>query len=132
MHAPVTALYAGLLALLVIALAIRVSLLRRRHRVGIGAGDHASLALAMRVHGNATEYVPLALVLLLLAELNGFPAWSLHAAGSGLFLARVLHAFGLGRYAGSSPGRFAGIVLTWLVMAALAAALIAAFIVAAV
>lgn len=126
MHAPVTALYGGLLALLLIALAVRVSLLRRRHRVGIGAGDHAGLALAMRVHGNAAEYVPAALVLLLLAELNGFPGWSLHTAGAGLWLARVLHAFGLSRYAGSSPGRFTGIVLTWLVMIALAAALVIA------
>lgn len=124
MHAPVTALYAGLLALLLIALASRIPLLRRKHRVGIGSGGHADLALAARVHGNATEYVPVALILLLLAELNGLPAWSLHLAGSGLLLARIVHAAGLGREAGYSAGRFAGTALTWLVIVALALALI--------
>ncbi|HEX7046754.1 MAG TPA: MAPEG family protein [Gammaproteobacteria bacterium] len=124
MHAPVTALYAGLLALLLIALAARIPLLRQKHRVGIGSGKQPDLALAMRVHGNATEYVPIALLLLLLAELNGFPAWSVHAAGSGLFLGRILHAFGLGRSAGASPGRFIGTALTWLVIVTLAASLI--------
>lgn len=124
MHAPVTALYAGLLAILLIALASRVPLLRGKHRVGIGAGGHDDLALAMRVHGNASEYVPVALVLLLLAELNGLPAWSLHAAGSGLFLARIVHAAGLGRSAGMSPGRFIGTALTWTIVLALAGALV--------
>ncbi len=126
MHAPVTALYAGLLAILLVALASRVPLLRRRHRVGIGSGGHEDLALAARVHGNATEYVPAALILLLLAELNGFPAWSVHASGSTLFLARIVHAAGLGGNAGYSAGRFAGTALTWLVMLVLAAALIVA------
>lgn len=124
MHAPVTALYAGLLALLLVALAARIPLMRGKYRVGIGTGKQPELALAMRVHGNATEYVPAALLLLLLAELNGFPAWSLHAAGSGLFLARILHAVGLGGSAGYSAGRFTGTALTWLVMAILAIALI--------
>ncbi|HEX6930357.1 MAG TPA: MAPEG family protein [Gammaproteobacteria bacterium] len=124
MHAPVTALYAGLLAILLIALATRVSRLRWKHRIGIGAGDNDGLVRATRVHGNASEYIPVALVLLLVAELNGFPAWSLHAAGSGLFLARVMHAAGLGRHAGYSSGRFIGTALTWLTIAALAAALI--------
>lgn len=124
MHAPVAALYAGLLALLLIALASRIPLLRRKHRVGIGSGGQPDLALAARVHGNATEYVPIALILLLLAELNGLPAWSLHIAGSSLLLARIVHAAGLGRHAGYSFGRFAGTALTWLVIVALALALI--------
>jgi len=124
MHAPVTALYAGLLALLLIALVARVPLLRRKHHVGIGAGGNAELALAIRVHGNATEYIPTALLLLLLAELNGFPAWSLHAAGSVLFLARIVHAVGLGGNAGYSTGRFTGTAVTWLVTVTLAIALI--------
>ncbi|HEX7031345.1 MAG TPA: MAPEG family protein [Gammaproteobacteria bacterium] len=124
MHAPVTALYAGLLALLLIALAARVPLLRRKHRVGIGSGGNPELALAVRVHGNATEYVPAAVLLLLLAELNGLPAWSLHAAGSGFFLARIVHAVGLGGNAGYSTARFLGTALSWLVIAVLAATLI--------
>lgn len=124
MSAPITALYASLLSLLVIVLASRIPLLRRKHRVGIGHGRNDELALAIRVHGNAVEYVPLALLLLLLAELQGMAAWGLHLAGSGLFLARILHAIGLGSSAGMSNGRFVGTLLTWTVVIVLAGALL--------
>lgn len=124
MSAPITALYGSLLALLVIALASRIPLLRRKHRVGIGHGRNDELALAIRVHGNAIEYVPLALLLLLIAELQGMAAWGLHLAGSALFLARILHAIGLGRSAGTSGGRFIGTALTWTVVIVLAGALL--------
>ena len=124
MSVGITALYGGLLALLLVALAARIPLLRTRLRVGIGHGEHKELALAIRVHGNATEYVPLALLLLLLAELQGFPGWALHVAGSTLFLGRILHAWGLAGSAGASPGRFIGTLLTWTVMIMLAGALI--------
>lgn len=123
--APVVALYAGLLGLLMIALAVRIPLLRGRHKVGIGNGGNAELALAIRVHGNATEYIPVFLVLLLVFELQGFPAWAVHFAGSLFFLARILHAAGLGGSAGYSFGRFTGTALSWTLIVVLAIALIA-------
>lgn len=123
--APATAIYAALLGLLLVGLAARIPLLRGRHKVGIGSGGKPDLALAVRVHGNATEYVPVFLVLLLVFELQGFPAWSVHLAGSLFFLARILHAFGLGASAGYSFGRFTGTALSWTSIAALAIALIA-------
>lgn len=124
MHAPVTALYAGLLALLFVALSLRISLYRMKHHVGIGDGGHAELARAIRVQGNAAEYIPLALILLLVNELNGQPAWFLHIAGAAFFVARLLHAAGLGRSAGRTPGRFNGTGISWLVIVALAVALL--------
>jgi len=123
MSVSVTALYASLLALLVVALAARISLLRKKHRVGIGDGGNRELALAVRVHANAAEYVPLGVLLLLIAELQGLPAWSLHLAGSALFLGRILHAAGLGRSAGTSAGRFVGMTFTWMMILALAVVL---------
>lgn len=125
MPAPITALYAGLLALLLIALASRIPLLRRKHHVGIGSGGNAELSLAIRVHGNAIEYIPAGLILLLIAELNGMPAWFLHSAGGAFFLARIMHAFGLSGSPGYSKGRFFGTALSWLVIAVLALSLIA-------
>lgn len=124
MPAPITALYAGLLALLLIALASRIPLLRRKHRIGIGSGGNADLSLAIRVHGNAIEYIPAGLILLLIAELNGMPPWFLHLAGGAFFLARIMHALGLSSSAGHSHGRFFGTALTWLVITVLALALI--------
>lgn len=120
----VTSLYAALCALLVLVLAARVALYRRSSRIGIGDGGDRVLARAVRAHANAIEYLPLALILLLLAELGGAHAWLLHGCGIALVAARILHAFGLSRSAGYSPGRLIGTVATWLVVIVLAATLL--------
>jgi uncharacterized protein len=114
----ITLLYAGLLALILLALSMRVVALRRRHKVGIGSGDHVDLELAVRCHANFCEYVPLALLLLLALEASGsVAAGLLHGLGLGLVLGRVLHGFlGLNRSAGTTQGRFIGTLLTWLML----------------
>lgn len=114
----VTLFYAGLLALILLALSIRVVALRRRHKVGVGNGKQADLELAVRCHANFCEYVPLALILLLALESSGAVAgWLLHVLGVALVLGRLLHGFfGLNRNAGKSQGRFFGTVLTLLML----------------
>ncbi len=124
---PITALYAGLLALLMLVLALRVIRLRWKLRVGFGDGGDKAMSRAIRVHGNATEHVPIALVLLLVAELNHASPMLLHGCGIVLVVARVLHAMGLGRSAGASWGRMAGTIGTVGVVVALAAVDIAAY-----
>lgn len=118
--APITAIYAGLLAFWFLVLSYRVVTLRRGARIGIGHGGDQELARRVRVHGNAAEYVPFALVLMLLAELNTALAWPLHVAGLALLVGRLCHARGLGRSVGSSWGRVAGTALTWLTILFLA------------
>lgn len=114
----VTLLYAGLSGLLLLALSFRVVGLRRKHRIGLGTGDEPALERAVRVHANFCEYVPLALVLLLVLELSAaLPALVLHALGLMLVIGRILHALGLSRSAGTSSGRFVGTLLTWLMIA---------------
>ncbi len=117
MTASITALYGALAALLLVYLSFLVVGLRQRHKVGVGTAGHADLERAVRVQANFTEYVPLALILMLLLELGGLPAWGLHLYGAVLMTARLLHAFGLGRSSGASPGRMAGTALTWLLLA---------------
>jgi len=112
----ITGLYAALGALLIFVLALRVMRLRHKHRVGIGTGGEESLARAIRAHANAIEYLPIALLLLLILELNQIRPWIVHAFGIVLIVGRVLHAIGLSRHAGTSFGRFAGIALTMLVI----------------
>ena len=122
----ITGFYAGLIALLAVALAARVVRLRLRHKVGIGDGGIPELARAIRAHGNLIEYAPLVLVLLLIAELGAaLPAAWLHVAGAVIVGGRLLHAWGLSRSAGRSPGRFVGTALTWFAILALALVLIA-------
>ena len=125
MHTPwITAMYAGVSTLLVLALAARVARYRLTRRVGIGDGGDATLGRLVRVHGNAAENVPLALLLLLIAELIGVGAPWLHGFGVALVVGRALHALGLSGSAGTSFGRVAGIGLTWGTMAFLAIVLI--------
>jgi uncharacterized membrane protein YecN with MAPEG domain len=123
---PITALYAGLLALLLVVFALRVVRLRWKFRVGLGDGGEKAMTRAIRVHGNATEHVPIALLLLLVAELNHAGPALLHGCGAVLVVARVLHAVGLGRSAGASWPRAAGTVGTIGVIVVLAAVDIAA------
>jgi uncharacterized protein len=127
LNAPVTGLYAALLALLLLALAFRVVVLRWRTKTGIGDGGDRRLARAIRVHGNAIEYVPIALVLLLVAEVGGANPALLHGCGIGLVAARFLHAAGLARTSGASLERVAGTAATFTVIAVLAAVALAAF-----
>ena len=124
---PITAFYAGLLALLMLALAIRVIRLRWKLRVGLGDGGDKAMSRAIRVHGNAAEHVPIALILMLCAELGHASAMLLHGCGIVLVVSRVLHAMGLGRSAGASWGRMAGTIGTVGVVVALATVDIAAF-----
>jgi uncharacterized membrane protein YecN with MAPEG domain len=127
MTVPITALYAGLCGVVLLALAARVIRLRWKLRVGIGDGGERPLHKAMRVHGNAAEYVPIALLLLLVAELDRSPSMLLHVCGATFVGARVLHAVGLSRSSGASWPRMAGTILTVLVIATLAVTNIAAF-----
>ncbi|OYQ34471.1 hypothetical protein CHU95_10595 [Niveispirillum lacus] len=119
MHVALSALYAGLLGVLLLVLSYRVSMYRRRHGVSLGDGGHKDLQAAIRVQGNFVEYVPTALVLLVLVELSGWPPGVVHGLGAALFLGRVLHAQGLtANPGGKSFGRLTGILLTWLMLLA--------------
>ena len=116
----ITGLYAALAALLVVVLAVRISLRRRKISVGIGSGGDEELARRVRAHANAVEYLPLALLVLLILDLDKTEPLLLHVFGITLIVARVAHAFGLSTSSGVSPGRAIGIVLTWLVIVAMA------------
>lgn len=119
-----TPIYASLLALLMIYLALRVALLRRKHKVGIGSNGNNDLSQAIRVHANATEYIPIALLLLAFTELSAAPVWLVNLAGILLVVSRVIHAYGLGNSMGISFGRFYGTSITWLTIIGLSGYLI--------
>ncbi len=113
-------LWAGLLALLYLALAVPIARARMRERVPLGDGGNTRLRQAIRVHGNFGEYVPIALILMTLAAMAGWGALYLHALGGTLFLARIFHAVGLSCSERESVGRFVGTLFTWIVIAAAA------------
>lgn len=120
----ITGLYAALCALLIVILALRVAYYRHSRKVGIGDNGDRALIKLVRAHGNAVENVPIALLLLLLLELNQTqPAW-IHACGIVLVVARIAHAVGLSRSSGASVARFLGTLLTWALIGVMAVLLL--------
>lgn len=115
---PVTLLYGGLNALLVVVLGLNVSRIRIATRTLAGHPQPKELTLPVRAHGNAAEWIPLGLVLLLALELSRpGDRFALHLLGGAFLLARLLHAAGFyGRYALS----VAGATLNYVVVAAMA------------
>lgn len=119
----VTALYGSLNAILNIALAGLVSRARNKHGVSLGEEKKGkredALSLAIRIHANNAEFVPLAIVVMLLAELCGGSNMILHLAGGALLTFRILHAIGMPRKAPNAP-RFIGAAGTSLLITGLA------------
>ena len=91
----VSALYVVLGALLLIKLSYDVVRLRMQYRVAFGDGGFYELQTAIRVHGNAVEYIPIAAVLLVLMEMNGAEVWMIHICGLMLMVGRLMHYYGL-------------------------------------
>src|SRR6202022_689693 len=75
----VTPLYAGLLALWLLVLAMRVIHYRSATRIYLGDGGNPSLLRATRGQANFVEYVPIALLLLAILETRHFSIYLLHA-----------------------------------------------------
>ncbi|MEX6161911.1 MAPEG family protein [Proteus mirabilis] len=91
----VSSLYIVLGALLLIKLSLNVVKLRTQYRVAYGDGGFYELQTAIRVHGNAVEYIPISMILLLIMEMNGAFVWMVHICGSILIAGRLLHSYGL-------------------------------------
>lgn len=121
MQLSITAIYAAILALIVVALAINVTVHRTKFRVAIGDGGNPDMLRMIRVHGNAVEYLPLALVLMAIYEINGGSHVLLHIAGIVLIVGRVLQTWNMWGTERAGFGRIAGQSSTWLTLAALAA-----------
>ena len=111
-------LYTALCLLLMLALKMNVGRVRAKEKVMFGDGGKEPVQRAQRVQGNAVEDVPVTLVGLVGLALLSAPVWLVHALGATLFLARVLHAVGLGGSSGGSPGRMWGTLLSLVVMLA--------------
>lgn len=109
------ALWAGLHLILLLVLSVRVVRIRRARRIGLGHGESPELERAIRAFGNASEYVPAALIALVLLAVLAVPAGTIHGLGLALLVGRVAHAVGLSRSGGASLARTVGVLATWLV-----------------
>lgn len=113
----ISGLYIALTGLLAFALMFKVIGIRKALGIGIGDGGNHTLSVAMRAHGNLLENAPIVLLLFIVAEVGGLPAYLLHIFGVVWIVARILHAVGMIKgNGGTHAGRFMGVVFTWLVL----------------
>ncbi|HCH0719287.1 TPA: MAPEG family protein [Vibrio parahaemolyticus] len=113
----ITALYASILALLLVWLAFQVITQRRLNKVAYADGGVEALQISRSAQSNASEYIPITLILMALLEFNGAaPIW-IHLAGIIFVIGRIIHARGILQE--SFKGRVKGMQLTFLVIVSL-------------
>ena len=112
---PITAMVIALLALMLVGISVRITVLRAKKKISFFDGGDAELGRAIRVQGNFIEYVPLTLALMGLLEWMGVAQWFVYAFGAVLVAARLAHAWGL--YANVFQGRVVGTTANWILLA---------------
>lgn len=113
----IVALYAAGLGIVLVVLSFRVINARVAAGVSLGDGGMDAILVAQRAHGNFIEYVPMALLLIGIVEIQGSPAWLVHGLGASLLVARIAHPFGIASEFKVRPARAFGATLTLLVVA---------------
>lgn len=121
---PITSLYASLLVVIILFLSFKVGTARGKFEISLGDGGNPQMLEAIRRHGNAIEYVPMAVILFALLEINEANVMFLHALGAALVVSRILHPIGLKAGSMNEISRAAGTGGSVLVMVVSAAYLI--------
>lgn len=114
MSLPITTLTICLLTLLFIFLSFRVIKFRRKFLVSRGDGGEKLLSKAIRAQGNCAEYVPLYVLLLLIAEIQEVSEMNLAFFSILFVLGRILHALGLSGEQENFRFRVTGMSLTFI------------------
>ncbi|HEY1632032.1 MAG TPA: MAPEG family protein [Rhizomicrobium sp.] len=108
------AFYTALNALIILVLGVLVVRARIVTQTDIGDGGKPAMAGPLRAHGNATEWTPLALLMMWAFCPLGANIWLMHGVGITLTIGRLLHGIGLSTSTGPGPLRLIGIMLTWI------------------
>ncbi|HHX8601477.1 TPA: MAPEG family protein [Vibrio alginolyticus] len=113
----ITALYANILAILIIWLAVQVIKQRRLNQIAYADGGVEALQIARSAQSNETEYIPITLILMALLEFNSaYPTW-IHLTGIIFVIGRVIHAKGILKK--DLKKRIRGMQVTFLVILSL-------------
>ena len=108
--------FSAFFAVLFVLLSINVIRARRKHKVGLGTGQNRSVEMAMRVHANFAEYVPFALLLIALLELNKANSLLMIGLSSVLLVGRLVHAYGVSMENERFAFRVSGMMMTFTVV----------------
>ena len=108
----ITSLYAALLGLMFVALTFYVIHGRTTMKLSLGDGGNEAMRRRIRIQANFTETVPIALILMLLAETGGTGTGMLHILGGLLLAGRILHVYGLWSPQTPMAARVGGMMMT--------------------
>lgn len=111
----VTAFFAGLMLVLQLIFGVIVSANRGKLGIGLGDGGNQKMLQHIRVHGNFSEYVPMILIGMAIAEIAGTSSGILWIAGAALVVSRLVHA-GAIHGKGGAVGIGIGAGLTYLLL----------------
>ncbi|MEO0882537.1 MAG: MAPEG family protein [Pseudomonadota bacterium] len=117
----IAALYIAVNVLIIVLLSVRVVGGRTAKRISLGTGDDKDMEVRIRSQANATEYIPIGMISLVVLVVLGAPNWILHTLGGAFTLGRIIHPIGM---AGPLIARQLGTVFTWTGLLGFAAALI--------
>ena len=87
----ITLLFAAIFGFLHVIFTLRVGNYRFKSKISLGDDGDRELLKRIRAHGNFTENVPIALLLILLNDLDGAEDNTLMLMGSFLLIARLTH-----------------------------------------
>ncbi|GLQ26052.1 MAPEG family protein [Sulfitobacter pacificus] len=124
MPVTITPIYAALTAFIFLTLSWRVIRYRHAHVISLGDKGDKNLLKRMRAQANCAEYAPIALIIILLVELSAAPAIAVHLMGIALVAGRALHGYGFASTPQKIILRQIGMLLTLLVIALGALALL--------
>ncbi|TRW18220.1 MAPEG family protein [Glacieibacterium frigidum] len=111
----VTITTAGLCGLVLMALSVRVIVVRGSAKVSLGDGGNPLLLSRIRAHANFAEYVPIILILMGLIESFDGDRYILGIMGIALVLGRIAQAAGMGLPA-PNPWRVVGTLTTFIIL----------------
>ena len=112
MSVTISTIYAAILGLLFVPFTFYVGSYRVKHKILLLDGGDEELARRIRAQGNFVETVPLAVILIVLMELNGASATWLHSLGIVLVVARVMHYLTIATNPANAAPRALGMVGT--------------------
>ena len=109
---PITSVTALLGGIIILLLTIKVIQLRRQGGVVLGDNDDRALTKAIRGHANAVAQLPIALIIMGLAELQGGNSGLLGLGAAALIIGRLLHGIYFAHDGTHWRLRFFGMMLT--------------------
>lgn len=118
---PITTALVSVLALWLIVLSVAVIRVRRAHSVSLGDGGIELLNRRARAQANLTEYAPLFVIMIAVAEVQGGNAVVLGLLSVVFVLGRFAHGWAIAFSRRNVPARVGGMMGTFgaLVLAAL-------------